>query len=471
MQWSSLRSQLLLIYVFLGVLGLGGLIVWTGMRLQAATVAQTQHDLEQQAEIVASTMGAPLGDKGRAGSSSFAQALFDCAQSCDGRLTIYDAEKRIVFSSESRVPVGTQESWAELSAANSGQGYSEVRWDEPRGERRLFVAAPISGEDGALAGYVQLSIPMATVYDQMRQTWVSLLAAGGVLLALTAVVSLLLARQIARPIQSLTAVIEALAAGDLAQEVQPSGPDEIRRLALAFNRMAQRVRDTLARQNAFVGHAAHELRSPLTGLRLRIEVLQGHCQGDPELSQRYLAKMEHEVDHLRRLVDHLLALSTLDAGASLEALPLDLAPLLYALADEMAPLAQEAGLRLSVDVPAHLPPVAINADQIRAVVRNLLDNASKYTPRGGTIALTANQEGSGIAIVVADTGIGISAESLPFVFDRFYRVDTARSRQQGGAGLGLALVKAVMEAHGGGVQVQSKPGEGSVFRLWLPGAL
>ena len=141
--------------------------------------------------------------------------------------------------------------------------------------------------------------------------------------------------------------------------------------------------------------------------------------------------------------------------------------MLYDLADEMGPLVQVAGLRLAVDVPPHLPPVEINADQMRAVIRNLLDNAIKYTPRGGAINVSARAE-QRVIISVSDTGIGIPAASLPHIFERFYRVDKARSRQQGGAGLGLALVRSIIEARGGRVEVRSQPGQGSVFTVLLP---
>jgi two-component system phosphate regulon sensor histidine kinase PhoR len=131
-------------------------------------------------------------------------------------------------------------------------------------------------------------------------------------------------------------------------------------------------------------------------------------------------------------------------------------------------LVQAAGHTLRVDVPPHLPPVLVNADQMQAVVRNLLDNAIKYTPSSGTITLSATAMPHEVQIAVADTGPGIPPESLPRIFDRFYRVDKARSRALGGAGLGLSLVKDIVEAYGGWVEVQSEVGQGSRFTLHLP---
>lgn len=164
--------------------------------------------------------------------------------------------------------------------------------------------------------------------------------------------------------------------------------------------------------------------------------------------------------------------------------PLDLAPILYEVADEMTPLGQAAGVHLQMDVPVHLPAVTANAEAMHIMVRNLLDNAMQYTPAGGLITVDATPEGSrpptasnapalgdqtsGVSIRVTDTGAGISAEHLPHIFERFYRVDKARSRRQGGAGLGLALVRSIVEAHGGGISVKSTVGQGTTFTVRLP---
>jgi len=183
------------------------------------------------------------------------------------------------------------------------------------------------------------------------------------------------------------------------------------------------------------------------------------------------------------LVDHLLALSSLDEGVVPALAPLDLAPILHELADELAPLAQDAGVHVRVNVPAHLPAVLANGDAIRIIVRNLLDNAIKYTPQSGLVTLqattieqphgTANTivhdpQPAALLVQVIDTGPGIAADHLLHIFERFYRVDKARSRRQGGAGLGLALVRAITEAQGGSVSVESTVDVGSTFTVCLP---
>src|SRR5262249_33550052 len=157
--------------------------------------------------------------------------------------------------------------------------------------------------------------------------WMRLLTAAGVILVVTSLVSLVLAYQVTEPIRHLTAMTEAMAGGSLNQRVAPAGPDEIARLGRTFNRMAEYVPGMRARQQASVAHAAHDPRSPLASLRLRIEMVQSHGPTNLELTQRYLYQMEHDVDHLRRLVDHLLALSSLDEGVVPALAPLDIAPI------------------------------------------------------------------------------------------------------------------------------------------------
>jgi two-component system OmpR family sensor kinase len=178
--------------------------------------------------------------------------------------------------------------------------------------------------------------------------------------------------------------------------------------------------------------------------------------------------MEREVEHLKELVDHLLVLVSLDEGQQPPRVTLDLAPLLNEVADELGPLARAAQIDLRVDVPPHLPSVQGSPEQLRIVVRNLLDNAIKYSLAGSAVVLNAWGTDDAVAIEVRDRGIGIPAEALPAIFERFYRVDAARSPDRGGAGLGLALVQAVVTAHGGSVSVQSAPGQGSSFRVQIP---
>ena len=467
----SLQGRLLLTYVALMLLAIGGLVLWLGLRLQNATVEATRHDLEIQSYVMANGLRDAL-EKVKEGKRLDARALDEqlrlYSEGTGARVTVVGNDMRVLYSTDAQVPVQTEDDDREVEEAKGGHEASDIRRDAWSNAERLFIATPVTEDDGKTIGFVQLSVPMAPLYEQMRGTWLMLVAAGGVLLLATALVSVWMARQIARPIQTLTTATEDIAAGRLDRSVLPSGPDEIERLGRAFNQMANQIRAMLDRERSFTAHAAHELRTPLTSLALRLEMLQSYRDRDPALAQSYLPQMERDVQHLRDLVDHLLTLAAVEGQDQPAREPVDLAPVLYEVADSVAPLARQAGLTLRVDVPEHLPAVLAHKDQMRIVVRNLLDNAVKYTPAGGHATLAASGANGWVTIRVTDTGPGIPPDALPHIFERFYRGNGKAARRAEGAGLGLALVESIVTSHGGCVDVSSEVGQGTVFTVMLP---
>lgn len=216
----------------------------------------------------------------------------------------------------------------------------------------------------------------------------------------------------------------------------------------------------------FVANVSHELRTPLTSIRAMAETLQDGALTDPTVAADFLGTIVKETERLTRISEDLLILSQAESGTP-EKKPFDLAALIRTVIGRFLPQAEKAGLSLSCDVPEELRACA-NADQIEQVIVNLVDNAIKYTPAGGSVHVTAEKGASGVSVHVADTGIGIMSEDLPRIFERFYRVDKARSRQSGGTGLGLSIVKHIVEAHGGYVRVESELNRGSTFTFHLP---
>ncbi|MGC8782253.1 MAG: sensor histidine kinase, partial [Anaerolineae bacterium] len=290
---------------------------------------------------------------------------------------------------------------------------------------------------------------------------------GALIAGLAAVlVTLALSVRILRPIERLTRAAERLEKGDLAVRVPVDSTDEIGHLARAFNAMA----DSLAQQEQLrrnmVNDVAHELRTPLTNLRGYLEAARdGLLTPDADL----VANLYEETMLLSRLVADLQELAQAEAGQlKLLRQPSDLAAIVGQAAAIVRPQAEAKGLDLTVDLPTDLPPVEVDPERIGQVLRNLLNNAIAHTPAGGHISITAGIVGPQMAVSVRDTGIGISPEDLPHVFERFYRADKSRARQTGGAGLGLAIVRQLVMAHGGQVSAQSEPGRGSTFTFTLP---
>ena len=238
--------------------------------------------------------------------------------------------------------------------------------------------------------------------------------------------------------------------------------DELERLSISLNHMIAGLENAFQHIARFSADASHELRTPLTILQLELEGIVQHPRLAPEIVDQIGSALE-ETHRLSRIVENLLIISRLDAGeACIEKLPLDLGELATSTADQMRLLAEEKSVSLRCDVSQD---VWIEGDQARLkqVIVNLTDNAIKYTPAGGQVTVAVRASEAGALLEVADTGVGISAEALPHVFERFYRTDKARSRDSGGAGLGLAIVKSICSAHNAEIRVLSLEGQGSRF--------
>lgn len=298
-----------------------------------------------------------------------------------------------------------------------------------------------------------------------RINWALFYAAlGATLIAL--VLSLFLARTLTRPLHELTTASQAMAQGNLEQQVVVRSQDELGELAAAFNRMSSElVRANQARRQ-MTADIAHDLRTPLTVVKGYAEALR---DGDLPPTAATFETIYQEAEHLSRLVEDLRTLSLIDAGRLTlncsAMLPRDL---LERVAAAYIPQAQRLRITLGVDAAADLPLVYVDPDRFAQVFGNLVGNALRYTSEGGRITLTAQQQDETILLVVRDTGVGIDLADLPHIFDRFYRGDDARETNKGESGLGLAIAKSLVEAHGGSISVASTPGEGSVFTITLP---
>jgi heavy metal sensor kinase len=243
--------------------------------------------------------------------------------------------------------------------------------------------------------------------------------------------------------------------------------DELGRLSRTINAMIARLERSFAEIRRFTADASHELRTPLTAIRAEAEVALGRRLTEAE-HQALLGSILEECERLTRLIDQLLALAREDAGARTGGrTEVDLADLVDGVVDTMRPLADAKGVRL-LRGGKDSPRVQGDGGRLRQVFSNLLDNAIKYTPEGGTVEVRVGRRDRSAVVTVRDTGIGIPAEHLPRVFDRFYRVDKARTRAEGGTGLGLSIARSIVAAHGGRIELESAPGRGTACTVTLP---
>lgn len=290
---------------------------------------------------------------------------------------------------------------------------------------------------------------------------------GALIAGLAAVmVTLTLAGGILRPIAHVTRAAQRMEKGDLTARAAVESSDEIGHLARAFNAMA----DSLAQQEQLrrnmVGDVAHELRTPLTNLRGYLEAARdGLLTPDATL----VNNLYEETMLLNRLVADLQELALAEAGQlTLLRRPSALADIVAQATALLQPQLEAKGLALQAELPADPPPVDVDPGRVGQILRNLLSNAVAHTPAGGRITISAGRADRHVAVTVRDTGEGIQPADLPFIFDRFYRADRSRARQTGGAGLGLAIVRHLVAAHGGEIAVVSEPGQGAAFTFTLP---
>lgn len=302
--------------------------------------------------------------------------------------------------------------------------------------------------------------------DFLNQVNRSLLLAGLAAALIALILGFVLFRQITAPLNALALASTKIAAGDLDARVEVRGEDEIAQVGRAFNGMAENLeRSETARRN-MLADVAHELRNP-------IGVIQGHLEamldGVFPLAPEQIASLHDETILLARVVDDLRTLALADAGQlSLRREAVDLAALVNKTVQAFQPQAAEDHITLKSDLAGDLPSTNLDPERIAQVLSNLLSNALRYTPEGGTVTVTLRKIGKVERMQVSDTGPGIPADALPHVFERFWRGDKSRSRAQGGAGLGLAIAKQWIAAHDGHIGVESQAGEGSTFWFELP---
>jgi signal transduction histidine kinase len=298
-----------------------------------------------------------------------------------------------------------------------------------------------------------------------RINWALLYAAlGAILIAL--ILGLFLARTLTRPLRELTTASQAMAQGDLEQQIAVRSRDELGELAAAFNRMSNELAQANQARRQMTADIAHDLRTPLTVIKGYAEALR---DGDLPPAAVTFETIYQETEHLSHLIEDLRTLSLVDAGKlTLHHQAVSPRDLLERASAAYLPQAQHLGVTLSVDAATDLPLVHVDPERLAQVLGNLMGNALRYTPTGGRITLAAQQQADAVRLIVQDTGTGIDPVDLPHIFDRFYRGDDARETNEGESGLGLAIAKSLVEAHGGTITAASAPDEGSTFTIILP---
>jgi heavy metal sensor kinase len=394
-------------------------------------------------------------------------------------LLYYEHEDELVYISARDVDVNLD--FAQVQRALDGEGlYTTINAEEGT-ELRFYVTpfrpqSPVwlPGRPGAPSGphlvdSAALAVGRST--EDISESLDGLMRTLAIAVPLTLVVAggggVFLARRALKPVDRITSTAQEIEESDLSRRIPVESKDELGRLASTLNLMIERLEKAFKRQQQFTGDASHELRTPLSVIQAESTLALNKERSANEY-RHSLEVVSHESEHMSRVIDQLLTLARADSGkVQLSIEEIDLNELLAGIGETAEVMGRDRGVDVSLDL---MDTVSLSGDRamLRELFLNLLDNAIRYSPDGGATSITLKRTKAMAVTAVTDTGIGIPEEEIPHIFDRFYRVDRARSRAQGGAGLGLAICKYIAEAHRGRIEVTSEPGKGSTFSVWLP---
>jgi len=382
----------------------------------------------------------------------------------DQFVRIYDSSGRLSFDTSEKpliVPVDR------ASVQQGLAGKTDVR-GETIGEDPFRVRVVPIRRDGVVVGALEVGRAADGVVDTLRTLSVVLAVAYPLTLLVASFGGLFLAGRALAPIDRLTRQARSITAEDLSRRLDMQLPDdELGRLSRTFDDMIARLDDAFRRQRQFTADASHELRTPLTAIKGQVEVSLSRPRPSVDY-RKVLDAVNSEVDRMIRLVASLLMLARADSGHTPIAQDaVSLSDIAGGAVDGLQPVANEHDIEIRVE---SAPAVWVQGDKdlLLQLLLNLLDNAVKHTGEGGDVTIGWGTSGNRVRLYVRDTGVGMAPEHLPRIFDRFYRIDTARSRSAGGVGLGLSICRWIAEAHGGSLSVESSPGQGSTFTLSLP---
>ena len=363
------------------------------------------------------------------------------------------------------IPPGELIQRPEITSALEGASATAIR-SVIGNQRVLYAAAPVRNSNGQIVGIIYIATPLPASGLPVNLVW-QLLAAVLIAILLAGTAGWALARKIALPLENLASSATAVSKGDLSQAVSPNtNISELHSLSQTFNTMVENLRQSDETKKAFIADVTHELRTPLTVIKGTIETLEDGALDDLEGRSSLLSSMMRETDRLIRMVNELLVLTRADAGSvQLNIQSLDLTELARMRCETLSVMASRQHVELHVAGDSYF--VTADPDRISQVLNNLLDNAIRHSPVNSIVTVTVKSANDGVECSVTDSGVGIPARHLPFIFDRFYRVEASRDRLSGGTGLGLAIARALVTAHGGNISAQSVEGQGTTITFWL----
>jgi two-component system phosphate regulon sensor histidine kinase PhoR len=476
----KIQTKITVTYVVLALLIVISLGVFTSMRMESYFKERLVNELSRQADLVFFILQKDT-------TNSFSQ-IDQQVKLVGGlehlRITLIDAQGNVLADSDIPFPdITGVKNHLDRPEVQDAKRYGigrDIRHSTTVGHDFLYMAKLVKispkGTNFKTLQYIRLSVPLEDVQDQINRIRSIVIIVGlGVLLVIVTV-SIFVSRRITKPMAQIAQGVEQIRSGDLDAQLVISSNDEIGLVAKAVNELVQKLKSDIVQlkrleqvRSQFLGNVSHELRTPIFAVQGYLETLLNGAVDDPAVNCSFLEKAQSNLNRLNALLEDLIKISQIESGEmKMSFRYFSINEFLESVVKEFETIAADRNvvLKLSLNTTADAEAFG-DKDRLRQVLNNLISNAINYNKPGGEVVIASEKKEHGVQLSIKDTGVGIPPEHISRIFERFYRVDNDRSRELGGTGLGLAIVKHIVEAHGSQVQVESKVGEGSIFRFLL----
>jgi signal transduction histidine kinase len=460
----SIRWKLVSTYLLLGILTLLLINSFISEAIRLSYINQKKIHLFTQGNIIAGRVINVINEE-IIENIDIEDITKEMSKDLKSRVLVIN-DKGIVVSDSYDVLKGSILKHHELEESLSGKSVAKQHNLEKYG-RTMYVSVPIIS-NAQVIGAVFISASLEEIYESIKETMRNFLYLSFISLLITGFISFIFAKLISTPIEELTNSIIKIHQGNLEERVEVRGNDELSNLGTSFNLMITRIAQVEQQRKDFVANVSHELRTPLSAIKLLSESLLHQDHVPVETYREFLTDIDSEVDRLNKIIENLLSLVDIDKGKLILDYQVSyINYLIENLIHSLKPLADNKMIEL---IFYEKEKIHTKLDQIKIqqALTNIIHNAIKYTPNGGKIEVSLYLEYEDIVIKIEDNGIGIPSESLPYIFERFYRVDKARARNTGGTGLGLAISHQIISLHQGRIEVLSELNKGTAFYIRLP---
>lgn len=469
----SLANQLLFTYLLILTIALSSVSIWALFVIRSESTI----DLRNALEVEAVNLGLEIDNDLLLDSADSVKRIKQAAERHASQrglsVTVVDNAGHVIVDTGPGQEVRGKNIANQPEISDALAGKFTAMYKRPGSATNtdwLYVAYPVRAR-GYTAGVIRVGFQTTEIDQRLHKDFLVFLQLIVATAVVTVLISLWLARRVTRPVRDMSAAaIKIARSGDLSEFVPVSRSDEIGELGLSFNQMIGRLREQERMRQEFIANASHELKTPTMAIGSVVEALQAGAAEDADLRARFLSSLENLVERQSSLISDLLDISRLDAGSPDAWVgAINFAQVVHESVEQIRPQAFKKNIELQCTASTEGAVVVGNQIQLQRALVNLLTNAVNYTPAGGRVTVRAALAGEGkLELTIEDTGPGIDQKDLPYIFDRFYRGDKARTRVGGGTGLGLAIARDIIARHHGVVEVESTVGTGSTFTVRLP---